>query len=122
MRIKGKNRGGSQLFTNKHSDRVWKGRDYALQNEIDEAKEKTQNRACFKMCRTCGKCANSHRDSSHPFSHDSNVGKKIDCRKCEPFSFHDCHNGVLRDTHQDAEPFTFDMLKLLEESGGKPLI
>lgn len=102
--------------------RVFLGRDYALQNEIDEVKAKTQERACFKGCRTCGACANSRRDATYPKSYDSNEGKMIDCRACEKFRFHDCHNGVLRDTRQEAEPFTPDMIKIMDEQGGKPLI
>lgn len=100
---------------------VFIGRDWALQNAIDDAKRRTQNRSCFLACRTCGCCANSCRDATYPKSYDENSGKKVDCRGCEPYRFHDCHNGWMRDAHGDAEPFTDEALKLFKE-GGKPLI
>lgn len=114
------------------------GRDWALQNEIDETRETTQARSCYRGCRTCGACANSKRDNFLPQarkttsgitevisatkSYDENSGSWIDCRSCEPFRFHDCHNGVMRDTRQEAEPFTPEQIALLESTGGKPLI
>lgn len=109
----------SDLFTVDGTDIVI-GRDYALQNEIDEVKAKTKSRSCFKECRTCGACANSKRDNTWQYSYDK--GKKINCKSCEKFRYHDCHNGVLRNTRQEAEPFTEDMYKIMDEKGGKPLI
>lgn len=113
---------GSLLWQTPDGSQVFVGRDYALQNEIDEVKETTRGRACFKECRTCGACANSARDCTHTKTYDANARKMIDCRKCERFRFHDCHNGVMRNSHQDAEPFTEEQEKLIKQSGGKPLI
>lgn len=112
---------GSGLFTLDGEDRIFIGKDWALQNEIDEAREKTRSRACFKECRTCGACSNSRRDASYPFQFDANEAKLVSCRGCERFRFHDCHNGWMRDSRGDAEPFTEDAQKLFKE-GGKPLI
>lgn len=112
--------GGGMFFTDGHQ--VFIGRDYLNQNDINETLEKTRARSCFRGCRTCGACANSRRDATVPKSYDYNAGKMIDCRSCEKYRYHDCHNGWMRDTRQQAEPFTPDMIKLLEESGGKPLI
>lgn len=111
----------SQLFV-QGDNTVIIGRNYALQNEIDETKKITQARACFIGCRTCGKCSNSQRDATVPMSYDENSRKWIDCRGCEPYSFHDCQNGVMRNAYQDAEPFTAEQQKILKETGGKPLI
>lgn len=113
---------GSELWISKDGETVFVGRDYARQNEIDENKKQTSERSCFKACQTCGHCANSRRGCAVPKSYDRNAGKMIDCRSCEKFSFHDCNNGFLRDTFQRAEPFTEEHLKLLESTGGKPLI
>jgi hypothetical protein len=128
---------GLGLFT-LDGDQVFIGKDYALQNEIDETKLRTRARACFRECRTCGACSNSKRDNfvlqvvhhadgrvetkAPTKSYDENTKKWIDCRECEPFRFHDCHNGWFRDSRQEAEPFTPDVIGLLKRSGGKPLI
>lgn len=114
------------------------GKDWALQNEIDEKKILTKSRGCFKECRTCGTCANSRRDNlnTQVFVTESGravlkaptqsfdwINKKwIDCRACEPFRYHDCQNGFLRDAYGDAEAFTPDVIELLRNTGGKPLI
>lgn len=98
------------------------GKDWALQNDIDEAKEKTRSRACFRECRTCGACANSARDATNPKMYDAHAQKSIDCRGCEPFRFHDCHNGYMRNARGEAEPFTETQIDLIETLGGKPLI
>lgn len=127
---------GAGLFTLDGND-VFIGRDWALQNEINDTLAKTQARSCFKACRTCGACANSKRDNFTPrvvtdvkgnaqfvgprMSYDSNAHKWVDCRSCEKFRFHDCHNGWMRDSRQEAEPFTEDAQKLFAQ-GGKPLI
>lgn len=128
----------SGLYGLPGDNRIFIGKNWALQNDIDEAKAKTRARACFKECRTCGACANSKRDNFQPRafvikndkwvlqnphkSYDANAGKWVNCRDCEPFRFHDCHNGVFRDSRQEPEPFTPDVIKLLKESGGRPLI
>lgn len=117
---KERNPGSGMFFTD--GEKVFIGRDYALQNQIDEAKAKTEARGCYKACRTCNACANSRRGTSYPRQFDSKQGKTIDCRGCEPFRFHDCNNGFMRNTHQEAEPFTPDQQKLIDESDGKPLI
>lgn len=130
--------GANIWFQTEDGSRVFIGRDYALQNEIDEKKAQTRARACFRECRTCGACSNSKRDNFTPQevktasgliqlksatkSYDEHAGKWIDCRKCEPFRFHDCHNGVMRNSHQDPEPFTEEQQKFLDQTGGKPLI
>lgn len=98
------------------------GADLLRNTEVQDAKAKTRERACFRECRTCGCCANSARDCTHTKTYDANAQKSVDCRGCEPFRFHDCHNGWFRDSYGDAEPFTPDLIQLLEESGGKPLI
>lgn len=97
------------------------GKDWALQNEIDETKEKTRARACFRECRSCGACANSARDSTYPYQYDANAMKLVNCNSCEKFRFHDCHNGWMRNARQEAEPFSDEAQKLFD-SGGKPLI
>ena len=105
------------------SGQIFIGKDWALQNEIIENKEKTQSRSCFRECRTCGCCANSHRDgSSCVSSYDDNAGKRIACSTCEKFRFCDCRNGFFRNAHGDAEPFTDEVYKTLKELDGKPLI
>lgn len=114
-------KGGEGLFTSDDNENIFIGRDYALQNEIDETKERTQSRSCFKGCRTCGCCANSRRDASYPYSYDEKAGKMISCKHCEKFRYHDCHNGWMRTSHQDAEPFTEEAVKFFNK-GGKPLI
>lgn len=114
--------GAGTYFQTKDGSRVVLGRDWALQNEIDETKEKTKSRGCFRECRTCGACANSRRDASWPYSRDPDTGKTVNCNTCERFRFHDCHNGLMRDTRQDAEPFTEEQQKLIDQSGGRPLI
>lgn len=114
------------------------GKDWALQNEIDEKKQLTRSRGCFKECRTCGCCANSRRDNLNTQVFTTKDGKAVfkaptlsydnirkvwvDCRSCEPFRYHDCHNGWFRDAHGEAEPFTPDVIELLRKEGGKPLI
>ena len=114
------------------------GKDWALQNEINEKKELTKSRGCFKECRTCGCCANSRRDNFNiqfvvtesgkvsmklPSESYDWINKKwVDCLACEPFRYHDCHNGWFRDFHGDAEPFTPDVIEMLRKTGGKPLI
>src|SRR4051812_47052321 len=77
---------------------VFIGADYALQNEINEKLEKRNKRACFKGCMTCGACANSRRGCAYPRSFDANAHKTVDCRSCEPFRYHDCNNGVMRNS------------------------
>lgn len=126
---------GSGLFQGARG--IVQGKDWAQQNEIDETRTSTRARSCFRECKTCGACANSNRDNFLPqavtnpsgevevaptMSYDEVSGQWIDCRECEPFRFHDCHNGVMRNTRQEAEPFTPDQLALLERTGGKPLI
>ena len=114
------------------------GKDWALQNEINEKKELTKSRGCYVDCRTCGSCGNSRRDNLNTqvfvtegnkvilkaptMSYDSVRKTWIDCRACEPFRYHDCHNGFFRDFHGEAEPFTPDVVELLRTTGGKPLI
>lgn len=112
----------SGLWTDKDGTRVFVGSEYHLTNEIQEVKEKTRARACFRECRTCGACSNSRRDATVPTQYDANAKRMIDCRKCERFRFHDCHNGVFRDAHQNAEPFTPDVIEMMKKTGGKPLI
>lgn len=97
------------------------GADLLRNSDIEEHKRITRERACFRECRTCGCCANSSRDCTHPKTYDANAGKMIDCRGCEPFRFHDCHNGWMRDSYGDAEPFT-DEAQRLFDLGGRPLI
>lgn len=121
MPRKHKRKPGSDLWLTKDGTIVI-GRDYVRQNEIDEAKQKTRARACFRECRTCGACSNSRRDATVTKQYDAHEKRDIDCRKCEPFRFHDCHNGWMRDSHQDAEPFTEDVQNLIDKYGGKPLI
>lgn len=127
---------GSGLFTTDGTD-IIVGRDWAKQNDINDALARTRARACFKECRTCGSCANSRRDNFTPQvistaggeaklisphkSFDYNTRSWIDCRACEPYRFHDCHNGWMRDSDGDAEPFTEEAQKLFAQ-GGKPLI
>lgn len=102
---------------------IFVGKDWALLNEIEENKLKTQSRSCYRECRTCGCCANSIRDgSSNSRCYDTNAGKRIACSSCEKFRFCDCRNGFMRNAHGDAEPFTEDQYKLLKETGGRPLI
>lgn len=130
---------GSALWTTEDGSQVFIGRDYALQNEIDEKIAERNARSCFRGCNTCGACANSKRDNVNRqvftredglaivkgpgVSYDSNKHQWVNCRECEPFRFHDCHNGVMRDTHQDAEPFTQDQLDLIKlAEDGRPLI
>lgn len=121
IRFKGKKRSPSEYSTDGKS--LFLNREWEMQNEIERAKQRTQARACFRGCNTCGACANSRRDATYPKEYDNNAGKLIDCRKCEPFRFHDCHNGWLRNARQEAEPFTEEMTKLIEEGpGGRPLI
>lgn len=122
IRFNKKPRKDTGLFHGPDGKTIVIGKDWALQNEIDETKKATQERSCFKACRTCGCCANSRRDSSDPRSYDHNIRKTIDCRGCERFRFHDCHNGLMRDAHGEAEPFTEVQLQMLDETGGKPLI
>lgn len=98
------------------------GADLLRNSDVEEAKRVTRARACFKECRTCGACANSARDATYPYTYDDHERKNINCIGCEPFRYHDCHNGWMRDSYGDAEPFTPDVIKLLKESGGKPLI
>lgn len=118
-----KDAGAGQYWTDKDGSRVFIGRDYALQNDIDEKIAERNERACFKGCRTCGACSNSARDATYPKMYDANEGKMIDCRACEPYRYHDCHNGVMRNTRQDAEPFTQDQIDLIELAENKrPLI
>lgn len=95
------------------------GADLLRNTEVADAKRKTEARSCFKACRSCGTCANSRRDSSYPFSLDR--GKLVGCKGCEPYRFHDCHNGWMRDSYGDAEPFTEEAQKLFDQ-GGRPLI
>lgn len=140
IHIKGKPRKpGSDIWLDKHGEVVTtSGRDLALQSEIDEAKAKTKARACFKECHTCGACANSRRDNfqhrlveikdgeaklkSPTVSYDHASKEFVDCRECEPFRYHDCHNGFFRNARGEAEPFTQDVLDLIKKHGGKPLI
>jgi hypothetical protein len=110
---------GSALWQTKDGTRVFIGRNYALQNEIDENKQKTRERSCYKGCQTCGFCVNSRRNCAHPYNFDN--GKKVFCEGCEKFGFHDCNNGFLRNAHGEAEPFTEEAQKLFDQ-GGKPLI
>lgn len=115
-------RTGSGLWTDKDGT-MFIGKDYAKQNEIEEAIAKRNARSCFRACGTCGACANSHRDGTYPYSYDHNARKNINCRSCEPHRFHDCNNGWFRDSYQKAEPFTdtqLDLLKLAED--GRPLM
>lgn len=120
MRIKGKQREpGSGLWTDKDGSQIFVGRDYALQNEIDEVRAKTRTRSCFTECQTCLQCKGSCRDNTYPKSYDSNAGKMVDCRGCEKFRFCDCRNGVYRNTRQEPEPFTPDHLSLIEMAEGK---
>lgn len=125
MRIKFKpkpRKDGSGLFTTDGSD-IFIGKDWALQNEIEEVREETKARSCFRECRTCGCCANSRRSCTHPISYDFNSHSTVDCRSCERFRFHDCNNGLMRDSRQEAEPFTEEQIKLIEQSeDGRPLI
>lgn len=129
---------GSDLWISKDGSQIFIGRDYAQQNAIDEAKLKTRSRSCYKECRTCGTCANSKRDNFNmqyiateagltlvkgpTKSFDNVTGRWVDCRTCEPYRFHDCHNGWMRDSRGEAEPFTEEAQRLIKESGGKPLI
>lgn len=117
-------------WTDKDGSQVFIGKDYALQNEIDETRARTQARSCYRNCMSCGTCKASKRDNLHPqvetqptglkvvrgpqMSYDDNEGKWINCRDCEPFRFHDCHNGFMRDSRQEAEPFTQDQLDLIQ--------
>lgn len=122
---KGKNQRFGSLegvFTD-GSGLVFIGKDWALQNEINETKEKTQSRSCYKECRTCGCCGNSIRDGATCSSqYDANAGKMVSCTNCEKFRFCDCRNGFFRNAHGDAEPFTPDVVETLRTTGGKPLI
>lgn len=111
-----------QLWTTKDGEKVFIGRNYALQNQIDESKKKTQERSCFSACQTCGHCKASRRSCSADYSFDTNTGKRVHCAGCERFGFCDCANGFLRNAHGEAEPFTPDHQKLLKDTGGKPLI
>lgn len=120
--FKGKDRrdaGEGTWWTDKSGSRVFIGRDYALQNEIDEAIAKRNARSCFRECMSCAACKNSARDSTYPKMYDDRAGKMIDCRSCEPFRFHDCANGVMRNSRQEAEPFTQDQLDLIAVAEGK---
>lgn len=122
VRVKKKPRKqGAGLYGLSGSDRIFVGKDWALQNDIDEAKVKTKERACFRACRTCGACANSRRGASYPYRFDANSREMINCKGCEPFRFHDCENGKMRDARQEAEPFTEDAEKYFKK-GGKPLV
>lgn len=112
---------GLGLFTLDGSD-IYIGKDWALQNEINETMEKTRNRGCFHACGSCGSCVNSRRGTSYPYRYDANAKKMKNCITCEPFRFHDCNNGWMRDSRQDAEPFTPDVIDLIKKSGGKPYI
>lgn len=117
-----KPRKGADLFVLPGDEgKVFIGRDWAKHNEIQENLAKTKARACFRECRTCGACSNSRRDAPYKKMYDSNAGKMIDCRGCEKFRFHDCHNGWMRDSRQEAEPFTEEAQRLFKQ-GGKPLI
>ena len=121
----GKNQRFSSLggvFTD-GSGMVFIGKDWALQNEINENKEKTKARSCYRECRTCGCCSNSIRDgSSNSRCYDEGIGRRIACTSCEKFRFCDCRNGFFRNAHGDAEPFTPDVVEMLKSTGGKPLI
>jgi hypothetical protein len=97
------------------------GTDLLRNTEILDAKERTKKRACFIECQTCGTCGNSRRGTSDPRRYDSNAGKVVNCIGCEPYRFHDCSNGFLRDSYGEAEPFTEDVQKLFDE-GARPLI
>lgn len=112
---------GLGLFTLDGND-IFIGKDFALQNEIDESRKATKARGCFKACKACDCCAASRRGTSHPYRFDSNAGKMKNCITCEKFRFHDCNNGFMRDSRQEAEPFTEEAQKLIKESGGKPYI
>lgn len=110
------------LFQSKDGT-VFVGHEYEKQVAINEAKANTKARACFRECLSCGTCKNSARDATYPKMFDANAGKSIDCRKCEPFRFHDCHNGLMRNAHGQAEPFTqgqLDLIKVAED--GRPLM
>lgn len=109
------------IFTSNGEDIII-GADQLRNSEVQDARAKTHARSCFVECRTCGACANSRRDATVPTIYDYNAQKKIDCRGCEPFRFHDCHNGWMRDSYGDAEPFTPDVIKIIKEQNGKPLI
>lgn len=91
------------------------GADLLRNSEVQAAKAKTEARSCFKACRSCGSCSESRRDTSYPYRNGHN------CITCEPFRFHDCNNGWMRDSYGEAEPFTEEAQKLFED-GGKPLI
>lgn len=125
MSIKVKNtksrKEGLGLFTLDGND-VYIGKDWALQSEIDEVKAKTKAKGCFRECRSCGACSASRRDAPSPYTVDPTTGKQHNCVTCEKFRFHDCHNGFMRDSRQEAEEFTEDVQKIIRERGGKPLI
>lgn len=129
----------SALWMSDDGSQVFIGRDYALQNEIDESIRKRNARSCFRECHTCGTCANSKRDAVNPQvsttetglqvvrgpgeSYDENSKSWINCRSCEPFRWHDCNNGFMRNSRGEAEPFTADQISLIESSEtGKPLM
>lgn len=112
---------GLGLFTLDGND-IYIGKDWALQSEIDEANRRTRSRACFKGCGTCGCCVNSRRGTSYPYRYDANAKKLKNCNNCEPFRFHDCNHGWMRDSRQEAEPFTDDVIDLIKKTGGKPYI
>lgn len=117
-----KSRKDGELWITNDGSQVFIGRDYALQNEIDENKAKTKERSCFKECQFCSHCVASRRGCGNPRSYDAHAGKTIDCRSCEKFGFHDCNNGFLRTSRGDAEPFTEEAQKLIDSTGGKPLM
>lgn len=123
--FKGKNQRFGSLggvFTD-GSGSVFIGKDWALQNEITESRERTKSRTCYVECRTCGCCSNSLRDgSSCSRQYDGNEGKTVACTNCEKFRFCDCRNGYFRDAHGDAEPFTPDVVEMMRKNGGRPLI
>src|SRR4051812_33765255 len=96
----------STMWTDPDGTQVFIGRDWALHNEIQDAKALTKTRSCFRECHTCGCCANSCRDSSHSKSYDAHTKKWVGCKGCEPFRWHDCHNGFMRNSRGEAEPFT----------------
>lgn len=129
---------GSGLWTDKDGSRVFIGKEWHLYNEITEVKEKTKSRGCYKECRSCGTCANSRRDNfdrqviilndgswkikGATYSYDNVNREWVDCNDCEPFRWHDCQNGLMRDAHGQAEPFTPDVIEMMKRTGGKPLI
>lgn len=98
------------------------GADLLRNAEVQEAKERTKARSCYVECHTCGACGVSRRSTSNPRRYDANAKKLIDCRKCEPFRFHDCAEGWFRDSYGDAEPLTEDVQKMFDEQGARPLI